>query len=320
MSNENWNYYNLINMNNTLDKLMLAGNLPYEYFYVKDVLSLKMSMFKYENIDKIKNLTNEILELALLCSGDLCFANVPGLGIMLCKYIVNGELNEYCKPTHVDLLTLKGDTVAMGYPYDKVILVKDNAIGIIPYVCINEYLVKVQRIDDTTFKVLNNCSLPLAVVGNKKAVNQLKSIAGKLGVKDPFIIGDDTIIDTVKSFDIKVPVSPLDLFTLKNKYRNELLSSLGIYSLEQKRERLVVSEISSQNDYTDFIYQDCKTQRQAFVDALNKLDPSLNIKLIEVYDINKEEVADEKADLTYKVEKAKIDANPEELPNKDKEV
>ena len=102
-------------------------------------------------------------------------------------------------------------------------------------------------------------------------------------------------LDAVKAFDIDIKINPKDIYELKTKYKNECLSSMGIYSVEEKKERKIVAEVTSQNDFTDHIYQDMKTQRQRFVDALNKADPSLNIRLIETYDLNVQDDIDEKA-------------------------
>ena len=61
------------------------------------------------------------------------------------------------------------------------------------------------------------------------------------------------------------------------------LQSYGIYGIEtQKRERLLVSEVESQNDYIDFIYQDMKKQRENFVKEVND-KYGYSIKLVETY-------------------------------------
>ena len=147
--------------------------------------------------------------------------------------------------------------------------------------------------------------------------NQLKQVAKQLGNDNPFISGDDSLLDAVKGFNIDVPVSPLDIYELKQKYRNECLSSMGIYSVEEKRERIVTQELVNQNDYTDFVYQDRKMNRAEWVEKLNAADPSLQIELVEVYDINVKETAREEA---YKARQiAKADGTLEKNLNSDKD-
>ena len=160
------------------------------------------------------------------------------------------------------------------------ILVRDNSLDIIPFITMVEYIRKIEQCDTSVFKVLNVAALPLVLSGNKKIANQLNTIAKKIIGGEAFIAGDDTLLDNLKAFDIDLKINPLDIYELKTKYKNECVASLGIYTIEQKKERKIVSEVSSQNEYTDSIYEDMRTQRQFFVDKLNEMY-GLDIELIE---------------------------------------
>ena len=286
-------YYDFMNPNQALSRALLKEGLAFELHYIKDIGSTKVSMFKYPGIEKIKDMTSEILETSLMFTWNLCFYKSPSLGWLLCKYTPSTILNIYMKPTAVDLIALNGEGIATGVPYEDIILVRDNALNIIPFIPMVEYIRKMQRIDDSAFKILNIAALPLAFVGNKKVANSLKTLAKKIIDGEPVVVGDDSIMDAVKAFDMKVSINPLDIYELKTKYKNECLSSIGIYTVEEKKERKIVSEVASQNDFTDHIYQDMKTQRQMFVDELNKRDPSLNIRLEETYALNFETTVEE---------------------------
>ena len=308
---DSW-YYNFMNMESAVQRCLVKGTLPYDIRYLKDIVSTRVSMFKYKNIEKIKGLTSEILETALMFSSHLCFYKSVALGgWVLCRYVTGSEFSYYLRPTKVNLLAFNGETIATDVPYEDIILVKDNSMDIIPFICVNEYILYIKKIENSLLKVLDVASLPLALVGTKIMASQLKAIATKLGNSDPYIVGDDTLIDTVKGFGINVPVNPLDIYDLKSKYRNEFFSSLGIYSVDEKRERIVTQELVNQNDYTDFVYQDAKLQRQYFVDMLNKLDPSLNIELIESYDVNVKETIEDDAYKAKEIAKAENIANKE---------
>ena len=300
-----WWYYDFMNMNSALSQALIKQGYIGGLHYVKDIASTKVSEFKYDNIEKIPNLTSEILECALLFNFHLCFYNSPALGWILCRYIFANKLNEYLRPTTVNLIAFNGQSVASNVPYEDIILVKDNSMDIIPFIPMIEYIQKMEKIDTSVFRTLEVASLPLAIVGNKKVSTQMKAIAKKLGSGDALIACDEQLLDAIKAFDIDVKINPKDIYELKTKYKNECLSSMGIYSVEEKKERKIVAEVTSQNDFTDHIYQDMKTQRQRFVDALNKADPSLNIKLIETYDLNVQDDIKEKADL----EKALVEAD-----------
>lgn len=282
---DNW-YYDFLNPNIALKKALLERGLLCGLRYIKDITSTKISMFRYKNIEKITNLTSEILETALLFSTNLCFYKGKGLPLGLYRYVNAGDLNEYNKPILVNVMTLKGVIAVTDVPYEDIILVRDNALDIIPFICECEYIMKMQNIDNKIDRILEICALPLLITGTKKAANDLKIIAKKVAGPDPMIVGDDKILDQVKAFPIEVPVLPTELYELKTKYKNECLSSMGIYSIEEKKERKIVSEVAAQNDFTDTVYQDMLTQRKAFIEELNKLDPTLNIEIEESYRMN----------------------------------
>lgn len=289
-------YYDFMNPNQALSRALIKEGLAFELHYIKDIGSTKISMFRYKNIEKIKDLTSEILETALMFHWNLCFyKSIPLGGWILCRFTPSTLLNLYMKPTKVDLMQLNGDSIATEVPYEDIIVVRDNALNIIPFITMVEYIRKMQNIDNSVFKILNVAALPLAFVGNKKTANSLKTIAKKIVDGDPVIVGDDSLMDVVKAFDMDVKINPLDIYELKTKYKNECLSSIGIYTVEEKKERKIVSEVASQNDFTDHVYQDMKVQRQSFVDELNRRDPSLKLELVETYSLNFDTTVEETA-------------------------
>lgn len=322
---DSW-YYDFMNLNHAVSRALVDGKLPYEIHYIKDIISTKISMFKYGNIERIPHLTSQILETAIMFSNNLCFYKHPALGWILCRYVVGSVFNEYLRPTKVNLFAFNGTALGTDIPYEDIVLVRDNSMDIIPFITINEYIAKIHRVEQTVFKTLAIASLPIALVANKKMGNQLKQIAKNLGNADPMIVGDDSLLDVVKGFNIDVPVSPLDIYELKQKYRNECLGSLGIYSVEEKRERIVTQELVNQNDYTDFVYQDSKMERERLVREMNKRDPSLELTLIESYEVTVKESAEEEAQKARMVTRAtgeyekNINAGNKEVDNKEEHV
>lgn len=307
-----WFVYDFYNQNSLLSKGLITGKMPC-YRFFKDLVNTSISMWRYKDIEKyVKGLTSSILETAIMFNRNLCLYNSASLGWILAKYNYSGLLSIYLKPTEVDIMTLNGKVIATSVPFEDLILVKDNDMDIIPYLVIDEYIAKISKVEDCIDKVLNNCSLPLAIVGNKKQAASLKMIANKLGNKDPFIIGDDSIMDNIKGFDINVPISPNELYELKDNIKNECLASQGIYSISTKRERIVTQEISNRNDYVDFIYQGKKLSRENWVNEFNK-KADANIVFEEVYDINFYENAKEEADKEAML--AKADAIKENKTN-----
>lgn len=307
-------YYDWINPNSAFKQSLIKNDVPFELHYVKDIMSTKLSLFEYKNIEKIVDLDNRTLEMALMFSTCLCFYKDAALGWGLYRYVIAGDLDRYLKPQFVNLITLKGITVATNVAFSDIILVRDNKMDIPPFLCIFEYLVKLQHIDSVIFKTLDISALPLVLAGSKKLVNQYNSILKSLTGGKMLIAGDDSLIDNLKAFKIDLPINPVDTYELKKQYRNECLTSIGIYSVEDKRERVLKGEQISRNRYVDNVYTDMKMQRKAFVDALNKADSSLQIELIEASEI----IDDAAAEQARKLSEAEGGHNDNGLKNVNK--
>lgn len=281
---------------------------------IKNLICTTISMARYEDIDQTicPGLTSDIIESALMFKNNLCFVKISTLGWYLCTYIEQGDENPYNHSDKVNINTLNGKSIGE-YSYKDIIIIKDNALDIPTFLTLMEYIQKIQYIEQVENKVLNNTTLPLLLVGNKKQANGLKQIASQLGVPSPYIIGDDTVLDQVRSFDIDVPISPLDIYDLRRKWLNEALSSIGIYSVEEKRERIVTQELVNQNDYTDFVYSARMNYRRNAIQELNKR-AGTSIKFVEMYDINyydsvKDEAFKEK-ELAKGEAKGELEGNP----------
>lgn len=317
----NWCIYDFYNIGQALKKEMIAsGNFYGNFRYIKDIVNTKISMFSYKNLDKvIPDITDTILETAILFSANLCFYNDNNLGWVLCRYTTTSERSIYNMPIYVDLLTLNGQCFATSVPFKDLILVRDNRLDIVPFIVIEEYIDKMTWLESAMTKVVTNSTLPLAIIGSKKQATALKQVAIKLGNNSPYIIGDDTIVDQIKGFNIDVPVQPQDIYDLRMKYKNECLSSLGIYNTDEKKERLVTQELINKNDFADFVYQSCKMERERFCKELSS-KTGANIDVIETYDINYKEDLDLKENEAYKISKAEAEGTREGNPNQSKPI
>ena len=256
--------------------------------YIKELMGTKVSLFTYDNIENaIPHMTSALLESIILTNDRLCLYYIAGTAEwVLGRYVGNSTMNYYNRPETVNISTLNGYDVATDVPYDDIILVKDNRLDIPPLLTIQEYMEKITNIEKRFDRVLKNATLPLALVGDKKAMAALKSIADASDDADKaYIAGSDTLVDAVKGFAIDMNVTPEDVYNLRMKYRNECLASLGIYALQEKSERLLTREITSMNEYADFQYQQALLCRQDFVDKFNAKS-SVKIKLVETYDKN----------------------------------
>ena len=278
----NMDYYNYYNLNSYLDQCKIK-NSAQSFRFLKDFLNTKISMFEYKNLPN--NLTSEIIESALMFNNKLCFYNSSIYGLVLCRYLPLGEYDIYWKPTYVDLLGLNGSTIATHVPYKDIILCKDNQMDIIPFISISEYIEKMSNIENTMFVNIELLKLPAIFTCDKQLVGSVNKLFEKIANFKPFVIGDKSLPQNFQQFDIKLPINPEQLLEIFKNYRNFCLQSFGISATDtQKRERLLVGEVQSQNEYIDFVYTGMVEQRKLFINEINKRF-NFNIELVENYKI-----------------------------------
>lgn len=285
-------YYDYMNLSETLKKAMLKHGFPFYCFrYLNDFVNTRLATFQYRDLPD--DLTSEIIETALTFRNCLCFYNSRELGgWILCSYNASAELGYYMKPDYVDIMTLNGRTIAYHVPFRDIILVRDNTMDIPPFLVMCEYFEKIQHCEDDLFKIMDIACLPIAIVGNKKQAADLKRTAKALHNENPFIIGDDKMMDEVKAFNIDLPITVKEVYDIRQKYVEELKASMGISATEEKRERLVLEEVTSQNEYTDFIFHERWEQRKRWVEELNEKG-GYHIVVENMYELNQDTMAED---------------------------
>ncbi len=300
MNNET--YYNYNNLRAYIDKLGIQ--CPDDYFrWFKDVVGTKVTMFYYDNLPG--TLTSEITENALMFNNFLCLWYDKGLGqVILCRYRFGGTYDIYWKPVTVDLLSLSGKSLAIGVPYEDIVIVRDNPSDIIPFVTLNSWLNKILDKEKTLDILMRLVRMPTILVGDKEQAGMLKQLMKKTYEYDGFAVGSKNFKSHVEQFDIRMPVQLSDVYELIEKYKNLALNSMGIYGVDEKRERIVTSEVMANNDFTDFIYTGMYRERQRWVKEAND-KWGLNIILHETYVDNQED----DIDITKRTALAKAQAN-----------
>lgn len=309
-------YYNFVNMHTYMKEQMLTG-WTWEYItYFRDFLDIKASMFYYDNLPE--GLTTQILETALLLYNNLCLYKPKGLNkVVLGYYTWNGQVDMYLKPTRVNIMTFNGKQVAYDVPFEEIVLVRDNVCDIIPFLTMNSWIEKMYECDKTIQIALKWIRFPKIFEGSKEESNTIKKVIEKAYNYEPIVITRKGFVqDTFPDHDIKLPVTLMELYDLREKYRGLALASIGIYNVTEKRERDVAAVTAVNVDYQNFVYQEAYSERMRFVRECNEKFGT-NIKLREAYVENQEEDADLKADAEKKLAEAKeVETNEPNPENK----
>lgn len=318
MANNDWYKY-YANPNLAISEYMHSIGLDEcDIEEVFNMINTRLAMSYYPLLDSSRplgTLESRDLELALLFYTHLCFADIPSLGgWQLVTWTQQGALDTNRHPKFVRLIALNGSAIPGTYSYSDIIPVRDNPMDMPRIITIWSYLNKIKQLNDDVMKISSVACLPAVITGDKKQATALRETAKKLGIKDPFIIGDAALASSVQTFDIRLAISPIDIYNLKTKYKNECLASMGIYNAEQKRERLVTQELINQNDFSDTTYNLGVLCRKRFVADLKRI-AGIDIGFKELYDYNFESNTDLEAEKAKAIAKAEAKGTKEGDPN-----
>ena len=182
---------------------------------------------------------------------------------------------------------------------------------------LNSYIDKIITIEKTIDILIKLIRIPAVFQGSKESISTLKLLLKKITDFEGIAISDKALTaDSLIQFPITLPCKLEELYDLLRKYKEQALASIGIYSVDEKRERIVTSEIMAQNDYVDFVYSNMYNERKLAIDLVNE-KYGLHIKINEVYTENKKDEMDINAYGINKVEQAKANATikVEEIKN-----
>lgn len=261
------NIYNYYNLEDYLRKNLIDPNEAY-LRWVKDIINTKVSMFEYGNLPD--GLTSEIIENALMFNNFLCFYHSEALGLILCRYRTGSDFDLYWKPTYVQLMTLSGKTIANHVPYEDIVPLRDNRMDIIPFITLNGYIQKIIEQEKTLSILVKLVRFPTILTGSKEQMQMLKNLLKKNAECDGFAIADKGFKDHIEQFPINLPCKLIEAYEIMDKYKEMALGSIGIYSVDEKRERIVTEEVKATNDFVDFIYNGMVQERENAIKKVNE--------------------------------------------------
>ncbi len=258
------------------EKIKQEGNIWLSY--LKDVLSIRLDFFIYENLPEL--LTTQILETALMFRTNLCFAKIEYINqIVLCNYVVNSDMNIYGKPNKVNLISFNGKTLQENVNYNDIVLVLDNKLDIPPFISLDEKIRRLVKIVNSFNNALFYNDIPAIFTAPKEMVTMIEKIFKATELQKKIVVADNSTFE-VKKFDIKQNLKLSELIDYYNFVKNEMYNAMGIQTQIFKKERTNQEEISSNNDLCNAVYQSMLENRQEFIKNVNdKFE--LNIKLKE---------------------------------------
>lgn len=253
------------------------------FLYFKNIA---MNVYKWEGLPN--GIESRYIEKALFENGQAFFFDHPELGLMCLPCAGTNHINLYGEPTKV-MVTGTGYSKTMNITDGVRILNNDTAIPTFQHV--NHYAEKLANIEQIIDQNLEQQRFPLLFRTSKNGefsaknmFNQIKQGIHALFVDKDMISGGGNI--EVLNTDVPYLVDKLQA-QLEN-YRKELLTFLGINSSIEKKERLLVDEVNSNNDYINMSLDLGLKQRQLAADKINELFGT-DIKVVSTVNQMKEE-------------------------------
>ena len=264
---------------------MVDNNTTFSSYYNRLKL-IAISLFNWEGLDDIGG-DSRFLEIALFDSGRAVFIKDETLGYLTLRVNPSDKLNVYNLPTKV-IAYSTGYNVE--YEMEDVVYIMNNDLQIPTSIILQQFAYKLYNIDKTIDINLNAMKTPVILQGSIQQQMTLRNLLMQYDGNIPFIFGDKqfNITEAMKVLDLKATYLADKLTIQKREYWNEMLTFLGINNTNvDKKERLITSEVESNDEIINY-YLNCfyKTRKKA-VDEINEKF-GLDLKLTVNKDVEKE--------------------------------
>ena len=250
-------------------KRILDNNFRLGLIYNKYKM-LSLNMFRWEGLPQTiesRHIENSLFNYGLCLivnDDDLGFISVP------CNYGAYMNVNNV--PTEVRTC---GFNYVKTFDYihkDKnkcqLILNNDLAIGNEQY--IYDYALRMFEVENCIRVNINQQKFPWFVNTTPNNKKTMETMFEKVMNGEPYILGSKDQIGSVEVLTLNTPYIADKLNAYKYELEREVLSFHGLNNNFEKKERLLVDEVNSNNDFIDRNVELMYRQRQLACESLNK--------------------------------------------------
>lgn len=251
----------------------------YRLYYERYKL-LALNMFRWENLPPTIKSRN--IEKALFEHGKAIIFNDEDCGLICLGANDGGKLN------------INGDPIsfiATGFNYSKHIIIdKDsaiiynNALGQNTEKYVKQYALEMTEVKRSINANIRLQKFPYLFETNKNNKNSLKQLFAQIEDGEPAIFGNkDLNIENINVLGLNVPYVTDKLNEYRYELEREILTFFGLNNSFEKKERLLVDEVNSNND---FISRNVDLMYQSRLDACKEINKKfgLNIRVIKIND------------------------------------
>ena len=246
---------------------------------------------------RLENLPNGIesryIEEMLYDNGECAMFDHPDLGLCVLRSSSRENLNIYGEPTK---LTLSGFNEHRTVMMDECVRIMNNDLALPTLPNIVYYARRMAEIDDIIMQNLRQQRVPYLFATDENNAFSMKSLYDRIYQGEPAIFIDKEMLkgepENIMVIPTTAPYLVDKLQIQKQEMERELLTFLGINNTLEKKERLVVDETNSNNQFIKMASDIGFKQRQLACEQINEMF-GLNVRVVETQDEFQQEVMED---------------------------
>ena len=252
---------------------------------------LALNRYRWENLPN--GIESRYIEEMLYDNGECAMFDHPDLGLCVLRSSSRENLNIYGEPTKLSLSGFNEHRTVM---MDECVRIMNNDLALPTLPNIVYYARRMAEIDDIIMQNLRQQRVPYLFATDENNAFSMKSLYDRMYQGEPAIFIDKEMLkgepENIMVLPTQAPYLVDKLQIQKQEMERELLTFLGINNTLEKKERLLVDETNSNNQFIKMASDIGFKQRQLACEQINKMF-GLNVRVVETQDEFQSEVMDD---------------------------
>lgn len=252
---------------------------------------LALNRYRWENLPN--GIESRYIEEMLYDNGECAMFDHPDLGLCVLRSSSRENLNIYGEPTKLSLTGFNEHRTVM---MDDCVRIMNNDLALPTQQNILYYARRMAEIDDIIIQNLRQQRVPYLFATDENNSFSMKTLYDRIYQGEPAIFVDKEMLNGQPENIMVIPTTApylVDKLQIqKQEMERELLTFLGINNTVEKKERLIVDETNSNNQFIKMASDIGFKQRQLACEQMNQMF-GLNVSVIETQDEFEMEVTDD---------------------------
>lgn len=275
-------------ISNQFEDAMLLNSRTY-IDYLERMKKIAMSMFEWVNLPDSMN--SRFLEMCLYYKGQAALLYDENFGYINTQAADSGYINIYGLPTKINCFSYDYNQIRDLYVADsgeeknkECILVMNTYERVPTCASIELFAMRLAEAQRTADINMNSLRTPILIRTDRNQELTMRNLYAQYEGNTPVIYADKYQLnpDDIKVFKTDAPFIANDVMQYKIQIWNEMLTFLGVSNLDEKRERLITSEIDSNNELVNLNLQSFLAPRKKACEEFNEKYGLMGEKAIDV--------------------------------------